>query len=149
MDQKSTQHNPFGSEISAEDIADALGFFDSWEDRYRYIIDLGKSLPEMADEYKTADRLIKGCQSQVWMHAENRQGRLFFAVDSDAHIVRGLLGVVLSAYNGKTARQVLDFDVEAYFSRLDLMQHLSATRGNGLRAMVKAIRAFAQTAAGA
>lgn len=138
--------NPFGSEISAQDIVETLGFFDDWEDRYRYIIDLGKSLPPLADEYKTEDHLIKGCQSQVWMHGENNHGRLYFDVDSDAHIVRGLLGVVLSAFNGKTAQQVLDFDIENYFAKLDLLQHLSPTRGNGLQAMVKSIRAFAATA---
>ena len=139
--------NPFGSEITAADIVDTLSFFDDWEDRYRYIIDLGKSLPALADEYKTEEHLIKGCQSQVWMHAENQQGKLYFAVDSDAHIVRGLLGVVLSAFNGKTAQEVLDFDIEDYFSKLDLLQHLSPTRGNGLQAMVKSIRAFAETMA--
>ena len=139
--------NPFGSEITAADIVETLSFFDDWEDRYRYIIDLGKSLPPLDDQYKTEDHLIRGCQSQVWMHAENQQGRLHFDVDSDAHIVRGLLGVVLSAYNGKTAQQVLDFDIEDFFSKLDLLQHLSPTRGNGLQAMVKAIRAFAETAA--
>ncbi len=139
--------NPFGSEITAADIVDTLSFFDDWEDRYRYIIDLGKSLPPLDDQYKTEDHLIRGCQSQVWMHAENIHGRLHFDVDSDAHIVRGLLGVVLSAFNGKTAQQVLDFDIEEFFSKLDLLQHLSPTRGNGLQAMVKSIRAFAETAA--
>ncbi|MGI9284629.1 MAG: SufE family protein [Pseudomonadales bacterium] len=138
-------NNPFGSEITADDIVDTLSFFDDWEDRYRYIIDLGKSLPPLADEYKTANHLIKGCQSQVWMNAENKQGHIYFDVDSDAHIVRGLLGVVLSAFNGKTAQQILAFDIEEYFSKLDLLQHLSATRGNGLRAMVKSIRTFAET----
>lgn len=142
MDMQSS--NPFGNEITAADIVDTLSFFDDWEDRYRYIIDLGKSLPTLAEEYKTEEHLIKGCQSQVWMHAENQQGQLHFAVDSDAHIVRGLLGVVLSAYNGKTAQQVLNFDIEDYFSKLDLLQHLSPTRGNGLQAMVKSIRAFAE-----
>ncbi len=142
MDMQSS--NPFGNEITAADIVDTLSFFDDWEDRYRYIIDLGKSLPTLAEEYKTEEHLIKGCQSQVWMHAENQQGQLHFAVDSDAHIVRGLLGVVLSAYNGKTAQQVLNFDIEDYFSELDLLQHLSPTRGNGLQAMVKSIRAFAE-----
>ncbi len=146
MDQQSNTSNPFGGEITADDIVETLSFFDDWEDRYRYIIDLGKSLPPLSEEYKTADRLIKGCQSQVWMNAENKQGHLFFAVDSDAHIVRGLLGVVLSAFNGKTAQEILDFDIKGYFSKLDLLQHLSATRGNGLQAMVKSIRAFAEAA---
>ncbi len=143
--KNTSSSNPFGSEITAADIVDTLSFFDDWEDRYRYIIDLGKSLPPLAEEYKTEEHLIRGCQSQVWMHAENNQGRLHFDVDSDAHIVRGLLGVVLSAFNGKTAQQVLDFDIEEYFSSLDLLQHLSPTRGNGLQAMVKSIRAFAET----
>ncbi len=139
-------NNPFGSEITAADIVETLGFFDDWEDRYRYIIDLGKSLPPLAKEYQTEEHLIKGCQSRVWMNAENKEGRLYFDVDSDAHIVRGLLGVVLSAFNGKTALEILDFDIKEYFSQLDLLQHLSPTRGNGLQAMVKSIRTFAETA---
>lgn len=146
MDQECNPVNPFGSEITAEDIVETLSFFDDWEDRYRYIIDLGKSLPPLAEEYKTDDHLIKGCQSQVWMNARDRQGHLYFDVDSDAYIVRGLLGVVLSAFNGKTAQEILDFDIEEYFAKLDLLQHLSATRGNGLQAMVKSIRAFAEAA---
>jgi SufE protein probably involved in Fe-S center assembly len=130
----------FGIDISADDIIDTLGFFDSWEDRYKYIIDLGKELPPLAEEYRTEANLVRGCQSQVWLTSEMRDGRLRFAADSDAFIVKGLLGVVLAAYNGKTPGEILAFDIEAYFDALNLMQHLSATRGNGLRAMVKRIQ---------
>lgn len=138
--------NPFGQSISSDDIVDTLGFFDSWEDRYRYIIDLGKELPPMPEEFHTTDRLVKGCQSQVWMDIREQDGHLHFAVDSDAFIVKGLLGVVLAAYNHQTPQTIRDFDVEQYFQQLDLLQHLSPTRGNGLRAMVARIRSAAGAA---
>lgn len=139
---------PFGSDISSDDVVDTLGFFDSWEDRYRYIIDLGKQLPAMDEALKTEERLVKGCQSQVWINVGRDNGAMVFEVDSDAHIVRGLLALVLCAYNGKTPQQVLDVDIEHYFTQLDLLQHLSPIRGNGLRAMVSRIRGFAETALG-
>ena len=138
--------NTFGSDISSDDILDTLGFFDDWEERYKYIIDLGKQLPAMADEKKTDDYLLRGCQSQVWIDSELNDGVLTFEADSDAHIVRGLLGVVLAAYNHKTAQQILEFDIEQYFDGVDLVKHLSPTRGNGLRAMVQKIQDTARTA---
>jgi cysteine desulfuration protein SufE len=139
--------NPFGSSINADDIIENLGFFDSWEDRYRYIIDLGRELPALPDELRSEDRLVRGCQSQVWIDVEQSDGRLQLAVDSDAFIVKGLLAVVLAAYNNRTAQEIMDFDVDSYFETLGLLQHLSPTRGNGLRAMVARIRDEAQTAA--
>jgi cysteine desulfuration protein SufE len=132
--------NPFGTTITADDIVDALSFFDTWEERYKYIIDLGKELPAMDDAVKDEAHLVRGCQSQVWIDTHREDGRMWFDVDSDAFIVKGLLGVILAAYNGKTAREILSFDVDDYFERLDLVKHLSATRGNGLRAMVSRIR---------
>jgi cysteine desulfuration protein SufE len=137
--------NPFGHSISSDDILDTLGFFDSWEDRYKYIIDLGRELPELAEELRTDDRLVRGCQSQVWIETALQDGKLELSVDSDAFIVKGLLGIVLAAYNNKTPSEVLDFDIEAYFEQLDLLKHLSPTRGNGLRAMVARVRDIAQT----
>ncbi|HEY8385005.1 MAG TPA: SufE family protein [Porticoccaceae bacterium] len=136
--------NPFGTTITSEDILDTLGFFDSWEDRYKYIIDLGKELPAMDDAKKDDAHLVRGCQSQVWIDAHLDGDRLWFETDSDAFIVKGLLGVILAAYNGKTAAEILAFDVESYFRELDLLKHLSPTRGNGLRAMVSRIRAMAE-----
>jgi len=136
----------YGIDISAEDIAETLGFFDDWEERYRYIIDIGKRLPVMPEAERREELLVRGCQSQVWLKAHEREGRLFFEVDSDAHIVRGLIAIVLSAYNGKPPAEILAFDIDAYFERLDLLRHLSPTRGNGLRAMVERMRDVATAA---
>ena len=133
----------FGTDITSEDIIETLSFFDNWEDRYKYIIDLGKELPELDAALRSEEHLVRGCQSQVWLVSEARDGKLYFAADSDAFIVKGLLAVVLAAYNGKTPEQISGFDVEAYFAQLNLLKHLSVTRGNGLRAMVKRIQGTA------
>ncbi len=138
--------NPFGNSITPDDILDTLGFFDNWEDRYKYIIELGRELPPMAAELHTEERLVHGCQSQVWIDTTLANGRLQLAVDSDAFIVKGLLGLVLAAYNNKTPVDVLAFDIDNYFQQLDLLRHLSATRGNGLRAMVQRIQDIARQA---
>ncbi|MDT8398514.1 MAG: SufE family protein [Pseudomonadales bacterium] len=137
---------PFGSDIRGGDIKDALSFFDSWEERYQYIIDLGREVPPMAVAKKTDEHIVRGCQSQVWLDSVQEDGRLWFEVDSDAFIVKGLLGVILAAYNGKTPAEILAFDIESYFDELDLIRHLSTTRGNGLRALVQKIQAEARKA---
>ncbi|HEY7775588.1 MAG TPA: SufE family protein [Kineobactrum sp.] len=142
-----TTQTPFGHSITSDDIVDTLSFFDDWEDRYKYIIDLGKELPPMPEALHTEERKIRGCQSQVWIDTRMEHGRLQLAVDSDAFIVKGLLGIVLAAYNNKTPAEVLAFDIDGYFNSLDLLQHLSPTRGNGLRAMVARIRDIAGAAA--
>ncbi len=142
--QPALSNNPFGSSISTEDIIDTLGFFDSWEDRYKYIIDLGKELAPMEATKRDEQHLVRGCQSQVWIDSHAQDGRLWFEVDSDAFIVKGLLGVVLAAYNGKTPEEILAFDIDSYFNELGLLNHLSSTRGNGLKAMVKRIRQIAE-----
>jgi len=138
------QVNPFGHTITSDDILDTLGFFDSWEDRYKYIIDLGKELPPLPEELRTDDRLVRGCQSQVWIDTQLEHGQLQLTVDSDAFIVKGLLAVVLAAYNNKTPVEILAFDIDAYLDSLDLLRHLSPTRGNGIRAMIQRIRGIAQ-----
>lgn len=138
--------SPFGNTITSDDIVDALSFFDDWEDRYKYIIDLGRELPAMPEALHTDERKIRGCQSQVWIDTALENGRLQLAVDSDAFIVKGLLGVVLAAYNAKTPAEVLAFDIDKYFEQLDLLSHLSPSRGNGLRAMVARIREIAAAA---
>lgn len=134
----------FGTEITSDDIVDNLGFFDSWEDRYKYIIDLGRELPELDAAARTEANLVRGCQSQVWLDSREEGDRLFFAADSDAFIVKGLLAVVLAAYNGKTREQIRAFPIEDYFEQLNLLKHLSPTRGNGLKAMVSRIQAIAE-----
>jgi len=138
--------NPFGQTISVEDILDSLTFFDSWEERYKYIIDLGKELPAMDDAKKIDDNIVRGCQSQVWIDSEVQDGKLYFEVDSDAFIVKGLLGLVMAAYNAKTPSEIVSFDIEAYFDELALIKHLSPTRGNGIKAMVDKIQAIAKSA---
>jgi cysteine desulfuration protein SufE len=142
--------SPFGASINAEEILDNIGFLDDWEERYRYIIDLGKSLPALPESLKTEDRFVRGCQSQVWLAHEYHpdENRLYLAVDSDALIVRGLAALVLAALNRKSPRQILDYDMQTYFSGLDLLKHLSPTRGNGVQAMVARIRDEALALAG-
>jgi cysteine desulfuration protein SufE len=128
----------------SDEIVDTLSFFDSWEDRYRYMIDLGKELPAMDDTLKSDDRLVPGCQSQVWINWEKQDELFKFQVDSDALIVKGLLAIVMAAYDEKSKQQILNFDIENYFEQLDLIKHLSPTRGNGLKAMVDKIKLIAE-----
>ena len=128
---------------TTEEIVEDLAFFDDWEQRYQYIIDLGKQIPGLSDEAKTPDKLVKGCQSSVWLDYRTQNGTFEFDVDSDAVIVQGLLVLVLSAYNNKSAQQILNFDMDAYFNELDLERHITPTRGNGLRAIVGKIRQIA------
>ncbi|TWX73571.1 SufE family protein [Colwellia sp. C1TZA3] len=133
--------SPFGSKINSGDIKDTLCFFDDWEDRYRYIIDLGKELPPVPASCRTDENLIIGCQSQVWLICEYDEinNLLLIAVDSEAQIVKGLAAIVLSAFNKKSPQEVTAFNIEAFFTDIDLFSHLSSMRGNGLRAMVKKI----------
>lgn len=139
---------PFGREVDAEQVAETLEFFDDWEDRYRYIIDLGKDLPGLPDALKTDDRFIHGCQSQVWVdhRIDPDNGHLQFVVDSDAIIVKGLAAIVLAAYNDRPPADISAFDMDGYFERLDLLRHISSTRGNGLRSMVEKMRGLAEAA---
>lgn len=131
---------------SSEEIVDDLAFFDDWEQRYQYIIDLGKQIPGLSEEARTPDKLVKGCQSSVWLDYSVQNGKFQFDVDSDAVIVQGLLVLVLSAYNDKSGQDILNFDMDAYFKALDLERHITPTRGNGLRAIVGKIRQIASMA---
>lgn len=142
MSQESADRTPASIETIEEDMA----FFDDWEDRYRYLIDLGKSLPEMDESLKTPANIVHGCTSQVWLYATQDQtsNQLHLQMDSDALIVRGLLGLVAAAYAGKSPDEAARFDINALFERLDLLSHLSMTRGNGLRAMVGRIQTLAK-----
>lgn len=127
------------------EISEVFEFLDDWEDKYRFVIDLGKDLPVMEASLQTEANLVRGCQSQVWLVCrKNPDGTLHFELDSDAHIVRGLIGIVLAAYDNKTPEDILSFDIEGLFSNLALLEHLSQSRGNGLRAMIQRIRTFAE-----
>ena len=139
--------NPFGTDITSDDILEDPEFFDDWEDRYRYIIDLGKKLPAMPEALKTEANFVHGCQSQVWISSsfDADSNTMNFLVDSDAHIVRGLAAMVMAGFNQRSPQAVIDFNVDDYFGKTQLIQHLSPTRGNGLKSMVSKIRAAAQT----
>lgn len=138
---------PYGENaINAQEIADNLAIFDNWQDRYRYIIDLGKALPVLPSSLKTREYLVPGCQSQVWLYSEtSTAGRMHFAADSDALIVRGLIAILLSALNNKTRADVIACDMDDWLSQLGLLQHLTQARGNGLTAMVHKIKSIASS----
>jgi cysteine desulfuration protein SufE len=128
---------------TAEQIVEDFEFFDDWEQRYQYLIDLGKSIPAMDDAQKTDKMRVHGCQSKVWLNYQLNNGVLSFQVDSDALIVKGLLMLVMAAYNQKTPEQILAFDIDTYFKRLDLERHITPNRGNGLRSIVATIQKIA------
>lgn len=134
--------NPLGSSITLDDVLEAFELLDDWEDRYTYIIDLGKQLPTFPDAARTEENYVHGCQSQVWLidYYDDNSGKLYLLIDSDAIIVRGLAAIILVALNGKSPRDLLTTDIDELFEKLDLMRHVSPTRGNGLRAMVGKIR---------
>ena len=131
---------PEAATQSLDDIRSTFGFFDAWRDKYTFLIDIGKTLAPVPEADRTEDNLVRGCQSQVWLVPQFDGDRLRLSIDSDAHIVRGLIAIVLAAYDSRSPREILDFDIEALFDELDLIGHLSPTRGNGLRAMVGKIR---------
>lgn len=128
---------------SFDEIADNLTLLDDWEDRYRYLIELGQALPGLLEGEKTPEAKVSGCVSQVWLHVDGPDagGKLHFRGDSDAMIVRGLVAVLLALYSGKTAAEVAATDAVAILDGLNLREHLTAQRSNGLVAMVQRIRA--------
>ncbi|NVJ98720.1 MAG: SufE family protein [Alphaproteobacteria bacterium] len=127
------------------EILDTFEFLDDWEERYRYVIDLGKKLPPLAAEEMTDDYKVRGCQSQVWLVPEtDSEGRIHLRGDSDAHIVKGLVALMLLIYSGKTAKEILDTDAKGMLDKLGLASHLSPMRANGLFSMVERIRNIAE-----
>jgi cysteine desulfuration protein SufE len=135
------------------DIARILEDFDvldSWDDRYRYVIELGRALPPFPESARNDSNKVQGCASQVWLISETRPAlngggpRLEFQGDSDAHIVKGLIAILFALYSGQTARTILDTDALATFERLGLREHLTPQRSNGFRSMVERIRADAR-----
>ena len=135
------------SEVAAaqQEVIEEFGLFDDWMDRYQYLIDLGRRLPEFPDELRTDEHRIRGCQSQVWFVPEKRDGRLYFQAISDAAIVSGLIALLLRLYSGREPRDILDTPPD-FVEALELQSHLSPTRSNGLSSMLEAIRGFAAEA---
>lgn len=133
--------------MDIDELSENFELLDNWEDKYRYLIDLGEKLPPFAEQYRTEEWKVSGCQSQVWLVPAvvktDGENRLTFAGDSDAAIVRGLIAVVLMLFSGKSREEILSLDVPAVFARLGLSDHLSPSRRNGLGAMVEKIRYYA------
>ena len=132
-------------------LIEDFALLDDWEDRYRYVIELGKALPALPESEKIDATKVRGCASQVWLVSETGNGVdpvLRFRGDSDAHIVRGLIGVLFTLYSGRRASEILAIDAEASLARLGLREHLTSQRSNGLTAMVQRMRADAALAAG-
>lgn len=128
---------------SLEELAESFSFFNDWEDRYRYLIDLGQRLGGMDESLKTEETLVRGCTSRVWLIAEQKpEGRYHFTADSDAQIVRGLVYVLMIAYQDRTAAEIAAVDIDQAFERLGLAGHLSPSRRNGFFAMVQRIKAL-------
>ncbi|MDO6562277.1 SufS family cysteine desulfurase [Amphritea sp. 1_MG-2023] len=139
--------SPFGREINAQDILAKLTPLKNWNDRYREIMLLGKRLPSFTSTMKADDLRINGCESNAWLTTtQDEQGALWFAADADARIIRGLIALTLAAYNGRQPEQILTFDIEDYFNQLQLTRHLSPSRGNGLKAIIDAVKQRASTA---
>ena len=124
-------------------IIDEMSDLDDWMDRYAYIIDLGNALPPIAEEYKTPQHLIEGCQSRVWLNAElNQEGKVEFTADSDAIIVKGIISMLIEVLSGHTPQEILDADLY-FIPAIGLSEHLSPTRSNGLLSMVKQMKMYA------
>ena len=133
-------------DITIDRIMQNFDVLTDWEDRYRYIIELGRKLPPFDEEYKIDDNLVRGCVSQVWLVTDVRDSDppvIEFRADSDAQIVKGLVAILLSLYSGKTAREILTADIRSIFQKLDLAKHLSLNRANGFASMVKRIHELA------
>lgn len=122
-----------------EQIIDDFSLYEEWLDKYEYLIELGKALEGFPEEKKTEDRLIKGCQSRVWLDTELRGGRLYFSADSDAIITKGIISLLISVYSGRTPSEILADDF-SFLDTLGLKENLSPTRANGLLSMISTIR---------
>lgn len=124
------------------DIIDEFSLFDDWMQRYEYMIDLGKSLPLIDEQYKTDENIIKGCQSKVWLHAAVKDDKVVFTADSDAIITKGIIAILIRAFSNQTPQAIIDADT-AFIDEIGLKEHLSPTRANGLVSMVKQIKLYA------
>ena len=127
-----------------EEIVDDFSMYDEWLDKYEYLIELGKNLASYPEEKKTDDRLIKGCQSRVWLDWSMEEGRLYFSADSDAIITKGIISLLISVYSGRTPEEIVADDF-SFIGRIGLKENLSPTRANGLVSMIQTIRTAAES----
>jgi cysteine desulfuration protein SufE len=129
------------SEIQ-EQIVSEFSLFDDWMDKYNYLIELGRSVPLIDDTYKTDQFVITGCQSKVWLHAEFREGNIFFTADSDAIITKGIVNILIRVLSGHSPDEILNADM-GFIEKIGLREHLSPTRSNGLTSMIKQMKLYA------
>ena len=125
-----------------DEIVDEFSMFDDWMQRYEYIIELGKSLPLIQEEFKTDDNLIKGCQSKVWLKGEQNEDKIIFTADSDAILTKGIIAILIRTFSNQKASDILDADM-SFIDEIGLKEHLSPTRANGLVSMIKNIKMYA------
>lgn len=125
-----------------EEIIDEFSMFDDWDERYQYVIDLGKTLPLVEEQYKTDENIIKGCQSKVWLHGEQQEGKIVFTADSDAILTKGIIAILIRVFSNQDPADILEADT-AFIDEIGLKEHLSPTRANGLVSMIKQIKMYA------
>lgn len=125
-----------------DEIVDEFSMFEDWMQRYEYMIDLGKSLPMIDEQFKTDDYIIKGCQSKVWVHADMTDGEIAFTADSDAIITKGIIAILIRAFSGQPPQAIIEADT-SFIDEIGLKDHLSPTRANGLVSMIKQIKLYA------
>lgn len=129
--------------MDIKDLIENFELLDDWEDKYRYIIDLGAKLPPLEQNFCTEEWKVRGCQSQVWLVPEKKEGLLFFKGESDASIVKGIVAIILTIFSGKSSQEINKIDVAKIFMQLGLEEHLSPSRRNGLNAMREKIQYYA------
>lgn len=125
-----------------EEIIDEFSMFEDWDERFQYVIDLGKGLPLIEEKFKTEENTIKGCQSKVWVHAEQKEGKVVFTADSDAIITKGIIAILVRAFSNHSPKEILEADTK-FIDEIGLKEHLSPTRANGLVSMIKQIKMYA------
>jgi len=128
-------------EIQNEIISE-FDMFNDWTEKYEYIIDLGKSLPVIKTKYKTQENIIRGCQSKVWLYAENIDNKLIFTADSDAIITKGIIAILIRTFSNQSAEEIINAKTD-FVEKIGLKEHLSQTRANGLSSMIKQIKLYA------
>jgi cysteine desulfuration protein SufE len=125
-----------------EEIVDEFSMFDDWMERYEYIIELGKNLPLIKEEFKTENNLIKGCQSKVWLQGEQNDDKVVFTADSDAILTKGIIAILIRTFSNQSSKDILEADMD-FIDKIGLKEHLSPTRANGLVSMIKNIKMYA------
>jgi cysteine desulfuration protein SufE len=125
-----------------DEIIDEFSMFEDWEERYQYMIDLGKTLPLIEEQYKTEENIIKGCQSKVWVHAQMNNDKIEFTADSDAIITKGIIAILIRTFSNQHPKDIIESNTD-FIDKIGLKEHLSPTRANGLVSMIKQIKMYA------